>query len=88
MGDLANLEFLVGWLSREIVEFGLRWIVVGVAVLGFGGWLGSRYRSTKKKLAALQDEMNKRPPIISMTRAEYEKTKPEDGTIYLIPDDK
>ena len=42
------------WLGNEIAAFGLRWIVVGVVVLGFGGFIGSRYRHLKNEIANLK----------------------------------
>ena len=54
-----------GWLGREIVEFGFRWLAVVLVMLGFGGFFGHRYRSMKKSIAALQDQA--RSPTITQT---------------------
>ena len=45
--DPGAIEQAWAWLGREIVAFGFRWLVVGIVVLGFGGWLGKRYRDMK-----------------------------------------
>lgn len=47
------------WLGREAVEFGVRWIVVGATLLGFGGWFGWRYRELKKRVSDLESQ----PPV-------------------------
>ena len=41
------IEQAWSWLGREVAAFGLRWLVVGVLVLAFSGWLGKRYRDMK-----------------------------------------
>ena len=42
------------WIGNEIVSFGARWILVGIAMLGFGGFSGWRYREMKRRMAALE----------------------------------
>lgn len=42
------------WLGNEIAAFGVRWVVVGIAILGFGGFFGWRYREMKRQVAALE----------------------------------
>ena len=43
--------------GREMAEFGLRWAVVGVAVLGFGGFFGRRYRSMRRDNRSMQERL-------------------------------
>ena len=46
------------WFLKEIVTFGVRWIVVAVlgliAVLSFGGFFGHRYRKVTLDIEALK----------------------------------
>lgn len=42
------------WLGGEIAEFGIRWLLVTVVMLGFGGWFGWRYRELKRDVANLK----------------------------------
>ena len=44
------------WLGKEIVEFGLRWLIVAIIMLGFGGFIGWRYRWIKNQITALKDQ--------------------------------
>lgn len=59
------------WLGREIAAFGLRWIVVGTAMLGFSGWFGWRYRemrsqtrTMKERIAALEAKSS--APVVNV----------------------
>ena len=52
--EVPFLEDLWAWLGNEIVGFGFRWLVVAIIMLGFGGFIGRRYRSMKKRVAALE----------------------------------
>lgn len=86
--ETPSFDFLnaaLGWFVREVVEFGLRWLVVAFAVFGFSGWLGYRYRDTKKQLADLKDAMAKRAPDVFLTQAEYDALQEKDlDTLYHI----
>ena len=42
------------WIGNEIAEFGVRWILVGLAMLAFGGFIGRRYTEMKRRVAALE----------------------------------
>ena len=42
------------WFGKETAEFGLRWLLVVVVMLGFGGFFGRRYRSMRADIAALK----------------------------------
>ena len=45
------------WLGNEIAAFGVRWLVVGIAMFGFGGWFGWRYREMKRDNAAMKADI-------------------------------
>ena len=53
------------WIGNEIAAFGARWIVVGVAVFGFGGWFGWRYREMKRDISDLKRHAQSRQPAAS-----------------------
>ena len=42
------------WFFKEIVTFGVRWIVLGVVALGFYGFFGQRYRKLMLDVDALK----------------------------------
>lgn len=42
------------WLGAEVRDFGLRWLIITVFALGFGGWFGKNYRAMKDRVAALE----------------------------------
>ncbi len=42
------------WLGNETAAFGLRWLVVAVAMVGISGFIGWRYRELKREIAALR----------------------------------
>ena len=44
-------------LGREMAEYGLRWAVVGVVVLGFGGFFGRRYRNMRRDNRNMQERL-------------------------------
>ena len=42
------------WLGTEIAAFGVRWLMVLVAMVGFGGFLGRRYKEMKRRIETLE----------------------------------
>ena len=62
------------WLGNEIAVFGVRWLFFVVALLGFSGWFGWRYREMKRELADLK--VGQGQPIINVNVGnEVEKAK-------------
>ncbi len=45
------------WLGEEDLGFGLRWMIVAVLVLGFGGWIGTRYRAMRLDVENLREQV-------------------------------
>ena len=81
------LQVALGWFVREIVGFGLRWLVVGLPMLGFGGFLGWRYLAMKRKITNLEEELSKLPPTVRLTQDEYNALPRKDpNTTYFVVD--
>lgn len=53
---MEEFNSALAWLGGEIARFGFRWLVVMVPFLGFSGWIGWRYRETKRRLVALEQD--------------------------------
>jgi len=49
------------WFGREIAEFGVRWVIIAMFALGFGGWFGKRYRDMKREVAELRRAIEAQP---------------------------
>ena len=48
------------WAGHELAAFGVRWVLVVLAVVGFSGFFGRRYRSMKKRIAELERQMERK----------------------------
>ena len=52
--ELAWAEQVWAWIGKELAVFGLRWLVVLAILLGFGGFIGRRYKELKREIGALR----------------------------------
>lgn len=86
------------WVGNEFIAFGVRWIVVGMVMLGFGGWIGLRYRELKREVAELKDARNS-PPVqiyvgdiprdrIKQSSYRHDSNVVRGNVAKHIPDDK
>ena len=54
---MDEAEQLWAWLGNEVFDFGIRWAVVRLAMLIFGGWFGKRYSSMKSQVATQGNQL-------------------------------
>lgn len=54
MEPISTFQSVWTWIGGEIAAFGFRWIIVLSIMLGFGGFLGWRYRAIRAEIDALK----------------------------------
>ncbi|MCY4320470.1 MAG: hypothetical protein OXE76_15105 [Alphaproteobacteria bacterium] len=71
------------WIGNEVASFGVRWLFVGVAVLGFGGWIGKRYHDLKQQVADLRAANGQPTQVIVQPGAAYNDFRGAQGTFHV-----